>query len=341
MNIAALNAEYGAYYEGDKNQANRQRLRNLLFVAENFGKMFTLQPSKQTIWKGGIATIGQVVQAYQKAYTPLSNLTIVPKTINLEQIKIDLEENPSELEESWAGFLTRLSIEKELPINSLRLEWPFVRWWLETMVIPKYKEQMELSEYFWGEKSAITPGTPTSEGASITGINKKIDDDAAGDELMNHITLGAYPTDNADFVRFMEEFVDQILVDSPKLRSFELDIMLNSASELRYKRGYRELYGRDLDQATLVQNNRKIIDTRVSIIGCTAMDNDPANPGDSSDKLILTYAANRVRPITFAGNGESFVVDKAGTNPRAVWAFSDWHEAVDFGIYQHVTVGKP
>lgn len=342
MNISALNAEYGAYYEGDKNQANRQRLLSLLFVAEHFGKMFNLQPSKQTIWKGAIATIGQVVQRYQKAYTPLSNSKLEPKTIMLEQMKIDLDENPSELEESWVGFLTRLSLENNTTMNQNRVEWPFVRWWLETLVIPKYKEQMEMSEYFWGVPGVIVPGTPTATGESITGINKKIDDDAAlATPLMNHISLGAYPNDPADFVLFMEAFVDQIYVDSPTLRQFDMEIMLNSALETRYKRGYRKLYGQDNDQISIAANNRKIIDTRTSIVGCTSMDNDPLNPGTSSDKLILTYAANRVRPITFPKNGESFVVDKSGANPRSVWAWTDWHEAVDFGIYKHVTVGKP
>lgn len=341
MDISALVSEYGAYYEGKNSQANKQRILSLLFVPETFGKLFTLQPTDATIWKGAIASIGQVVQRYQKAYTPLSNAALDPKTILLEQVKVDLDENPSELEDSWAGFLTRLAMEGGTSMNMLRTEWPFIRWYLETLVIPRIKEQMEMSEYFWGVRGSVTPGTATDEGASITGINKKIDDDAGGPAVMNHVTLGAFPSDNADFVKFIEEFVDQVLFDSPKLRSLEMDIMLNSSLEMKYKRGYRELYGQDLDQASLAANNRKVIDTRIGIIGCTAMDNDPANPGDSSDKLIMTYAANRVRPITFASNNAVFAMDKAGTNPRGIWAYTDWHEAVDFAIYQHVTIGKP
>lgn len=340
MIITDLISEYGAYYEGKNSQANKQRILSLLFVPETFGKLFTLQPTDATIWKGAIASIGQVVQQFQKAYTPISNAELKPKTILLEQVKVDLDENPSELEDSWAGFLTRLAMEKSSGLNTLRTEWPFIRWYLETLVIPRVKEQLEMSEYFWGVRGAVTPGTATAEGESLTGINKKIDDDAAGAALMNHLSLGAYPTDAADFVKFIEEFVDQVMVDSPKLRSLEMDIMMNSALEMLYKRGYRELYGRDLDQASLSVNNKKVIDTRVNLIGCTAMDNDPANPGESSDKLIMTYAANRVRPITFAQNASLFSVDKAGSNPRGIWAYTDWHEAVDFGLYQHVFVGN-
>ena len=342
MDISALVAEYGAYYRGTNSQANKQRILSLLFVPETFGKMFTLMPTNATRWEAAIASIGQVVQRYQKAYTPLSNSKLVPKIIDLEQVKVDLSENPSELEESWVGFLTRLSLESGTSMNQNRVEWPFIRWYLETLVIPKVKEQLEMSEYFWGVRGAVVPGTPTDEGESLTGINKKIDGDAAlVTPNMNHLTLGAYPTDAKLFVKFIEAMVDQILTDSPKLRQFDMEIMLNSALEMLYKRGYRELYGRDLDQATLVANNKKVIDTRTSIIGCTAMDNDPANPGDSSDKLIMTYAANRVRPITFNKNAETFSVDKAGDNPRGAWMFTDWHEAVDFGIYQHVHIGKP
>ena len=60
-------------------------------------------------------------------------------------------------------------------MNLLRTEWPFIRWFLETLVIPKIKEQLELSEYFWGELGTVTPATATVEGKTLTGINKKID----------------------------------------------------------------------------------------------------------------------------------------------------------------------
>lgn len=342
MNITDIVTEYGAYYNSANGQANKQRIMSLLFVPESFGKLFTLQPTKSTRWEGAIASIGQVVQRYQEAYTPLSNAEIVPKIINLEQVKVDLAENPSKLEESWLGFLTRLSLESGTSMNNNRTEWPFIRWYLETLVIPKVKEQLEMSEYFWGVRGTVTPGTATAEGASLTGINKKINDDAAAaTPLMDHKTLGAIPTDPKDFVEYIEDFVDNVLTDSPKLRSFELEIMMRSELEMRYKRGYRELYGRDLDQASLVNNNKKVIDTRTSIIGCTAMDSNPANPVTSSDKLIMTYAANRVRPITFAQNSEIFQVNQAGNNPRAAWMWTDWHEAVGFALYQHVIVGKP
>lgn len=342
MNITDIISEYGAYYEsGDATRI--QRLKTQLFVPEHFGKLFAIQPTKETYFKSAVASIGQVAQEFQKAYTPLSNATVIPQMIELEKIKIDLEEEPHALEASWLGFLTRLGMENGQTMNQNILEWPFIRWYLEMLVIPKHNEQMEMSEYFWGKRGAVTPNVATVEGKTINGINAKIEaDKLKSTPLMNYITGTAYPTDPKLFVQFLEGVVDQFLTDYPALARFKFEILLSSSLHKRYKRGFRELYGKDTDQLTLSANISTIIDNQlISLIGCTAMDNDPANPNTSSDKMILTYAENRIRPIIFPQNSQSFMVVPSGANPRTAWMYTDWWEAIDFARHEHVTIIEP
>ena len=324
MNIADIIAEYGSYYLGDGNQENRSRLFNKLYQPSETAKLFTEVLTDATKWRGARSFMGQVLQAWQKTFTPTDPLTMKPKTIDLQKVKIDVQECPDELEESWLAFLARLDRAGQLD----RTQWPFIRWYIEEHLIPRAHEQHEQSEFFWGVYAAPPAGPPPApgaEGQTINGVNKKIEDyKTAGD--ITPIVTGAPDADDEIFLTQLEDFVKEARAQLPQYANRPMQLIIEYSNYLCALRGFRKKYGMHNDFTGT--NMDLIIDTNVTIHGSAAMSNDPANPGTKSNKFILSHKENRLHLLKLKRNMETIRVESHA--PRVVDFYSDWFEAVDF-----------
>lgn len=322
MNIADILTEYGEFYLGANNQENRSRLFNKLYQPSETAALFTEVLTDATKWRAARSYMTQVLQAWKKTFSPTDPLTMEPKTIDLQKIKIDVQETPDDLEESWLGFLARLDRAGNLD----RTQWPFVRWYIEEHLIPRAHEQHELSEIFWGIYTAPPVGaTPGAEGETMDGLNKKIEDYKTA-TIIDPITTGAPNTDDVLFLGELEDFVKTARGLLPQYANRPMELMIEYSNYLKALRGYRNKYGTHTDFNGA--NNSLIIDSNVTIVGSTAMSSDPANPGTKSNKYILSHRENRLRLLKLKRNMETIQVESH--SPRVVDFYTDWYEAVDF-----------
>jgi hypothetical protein len=327
MNIQDLITQYGAYYLGEAGALNRQRLMARLYQRTVTSAYFGMLPSSGTVYRIGLALLQSVVQSFQKAWTPKGNLAIDPKSVNLHQFKIDIEEIPAELEATWAGFLTQWAMDNNGNMRLAVETWPFVRWYIEEHLLNSRDNDIELNEIFWGEFVAPTPGTPGADGATMDGIRKKLL--SRRDIMTPEVTViptGALETDPSDFVAQMEKFISDIRQANPKLANMRLDIFTTTGREELFRTGFRKMYARDNDIKDPAKFG-EVIDKNAAIHGLPSMNSNPRNPGQSSDLIWCTFGMNRIMPQRF--NPDQILVTK-GNNPRAVQMLTDWWMAVDF-----------
>lgn len=329
MNVQDIIDEFGAFYLGTNNQENASRLFSELYSPYLTADLFREMPTDATSWRASEVLMGNIVQPFQISFTPKDPLSFIPKVIDLYRMKVDLQEEPDKLVNSWLGFLTT---QERVQGGLDRSKWPFVRWWIENHIIPKLKENMEENEIYFGRFAAPTPGTAGPDGTSMDGIGKKLDD-YIDDGLIVPITTGALETDSKLFVKQVEDFVKQVYGLYKKYAGKPMDLCMNTFNAQRYKNGYRELYGIHTDFDA--KGNQIVIDTKVSIVGLGSMDSNPHNDGAASDRLWLSMRDNRVRPTKQAGNINLFEVEKVD---RKVKLYTDWHEVVDFILPQAVFV---
>ncbi len=333
LNINDILTAYGSYYLGNKE--NRQRLYSLLYRKSDAVNLFQAVPmaSGATTYRTAKSFMDRIVQRFQKAYTPIGTVTFKPHEIPLSRLKVDMEEAPDDLYESWLGFLTRLANTSNTSIDNLmRTTWPFVRWLIEEHVIPKIQEDMEMNEYYWGDSAApIVSGTPTSIGTSIDGLALTLAN-MQTNSIGHLLPMGVVSATAASFVEQIEDFVDAAVLTAPQYARMQMEICMNNANYMKYRRGFRDLYGKDTDQLNLTSNSMGVIDRPgFTVVPCSFMDNDPANPGTSAERVFMTFAQNRIRPILFGTNKNIFDVVKA-PNPRCVQIYTDWDEAIGFNL---------
>lgn len=303
INIADIITEYGAYYKAQGQ--NEKSLRAKLFRKNDTAMYFRTIPTNDTVLDFGNFSVNTVVQAFQKAWTPIATLTGKPRRIPLHKLKIDVEEAPDDVELSWIGFLADGGLD--------RATWPFIRWYIEKYLIPQKEEDIELNECFAGEYVVPTPGTANSAGENMDGIRKKVNDAVtAGDA--NEIVMGAVPADPEDYCTYIEDFVKQIPAHVRK----KLDLIMLSNDNLdKYKEGKTAKYNMNYEMEKSLVTIKNY--NNISVVGLDSW--------GSSEKIITTLPDNRIRGLKKPENGKTFRVESA---QRLVSLFTDWFEVYDF-----------
>lgn len=304
MDISAILTEFGNYYLGPSAEANRSRVIKLLNRPSLTAAEFEAFPTDATVWRASKATIGRVLQPFQKGWTPIDGLTFTPLSIESFKLKIDAEEYPDDLEASWLGFL----IDNDLD----RREWPFIRWYVEEMLIPQSQEDLEMNEVYAGEYAAPTAGTPGAAGTAMNGI-RKIINDAITAGSCTPIATGALSTDPATFLDQMESFGDAI-----DKRYWRMPMKVNmSESQARiYRRGYRAKYGKDTD---FEGESSMVKDTNLIVNGLPSM--------DGAGKIWCTPRGNAKRIMKRTQNANAMRLE---TQKRQVQLFTDYTMGVGY-----------
>jgi hypothetical protein len=298
ITITDIIAEYGNYYKKGSQAVKDIRVKLMQpSVTEDF---FGTRTTTDTRIQLANASITRVLQAYQSAFTPISTTKFTPQIINLDHFKIDAKILPHDLMESWLGFLADNA---QTPKDT-----PLVKYWLENLVIPQSKEDLEQLEIFWGVKAAPVPNTPAAPGTSMNGIKEKLKQ--AG---VNVVTMGTVPTDAVEFVSYVEDFFANI----PELgRKFMKKIAMNTNLELRFKQGMRLKYNMHYAQAT---DTATLIDFPVKVVGL------PSH--DGHNVIWTTPEDNKIVGNKNPGNQTTFDIQPAD---REVKVLTDFHKGVGF-----------
>ncbi|WP_338765930.1 hypothetical protein WAF17_02685 [Bernardetia sp. ABR2-2B] len=304
ITITQVVAMFGAYYV--QNTANMKNLIQQIYQAEKTASFFRIMPTMSTVYRRATSELGEVLQKYQADFTPKGTIEFKPEQYELPWLKVDLEFVPDELVQSWLGFLAGSGYEKE--------KYPFIKWFMEDHLIPKMKEDFETAIYM-GVDGAVTPGTATSAIAIMDGIRKQINDYVAdANSGINVIVTGALDNDDKIFVRQVEDFCDQVA----EKFGMPMELFMRPSRFKSYRRGRRSLYNENYAQVPDSQL-LDVEDTNIKVVNSPSM--------ATSDKIYMTPAKNRARPIRLPKNKQLIDIDR---EIRKVRMFSDWHEGACF-----------
>ena len=305
MVISEIISEFGAYYL--KNGQNATRLYQLLRANSTTSELFTPVLTDETIWRAAQVIQKRVLQAFQKAYTPIDSAEFKPLEIRMFKMKIDESQYPDDLEASWLGFLAGNKTD--------RTTWPFIKWYVEEMLIPQTLEDLELNEIFWGVRVEPTPGTPGDAGNGMDGINKIIMDLQTANKI-DPILTGALETDIEAFVDQIEEFADGI---NAKYAMANMSLNMSETLAKRYRRGYDKKYGKNTNSNG--KNDVEVSKTNLIVNGLPSM--------IGSDGIWCSPKANCIKLMKRTENINNFEVEKVD---RQVKMYTDFSMGVGFII---------
>lgn len=307
INIADIITEYGQFY--NNGGQNMQNLITQIMYGSETDQLFTLMPTENTQLRDAFVDINNVLQGYQDTFTHAGDPTFSPRTIDLNQLKIDIQQNPSKLEDSWLGFLAGPGVD--------RSQWPFIRYFLEKLVIPKAIEDWDLTAVYKGVKGSVTPGTPQLVANAVDGIRKQINDAITASDITPQ-ALGAFPTDPVDVVDYLEAFAKGI---EKKFIPYLQPIAISYSHWLLFRQGMRMKYNMNYDQADLT----KIIDVGTPVVGLMSMEGD--------DKVWTTVKGNAIRAMKRGSDENIFLIERVDRNVKA---YTDYWKACAFPIPQWV-----
>lgn len=304
MNIADILSEFGAYY---LNQGqNMTRLFQQIYYGGETDKILTPFFTDETVYRAAESRFQRVLQAFQKAWTPIGETQFVPVEISMYKFKVDSQEYPDDLEGSWLGFLAGDGIDRK--------QWPFVRWFIEKHLLPKMIEDYELNEIYSGVYAAPAAGVAAAAGTGMNGIKKVINGHVSSGRI-TAMALGALPTDPSSAVDYVEQFADGI---NKKYWNLNMKIACSQEFERTYRRGYRIKYGRDFDFTGTAATVRE---TNLSLVGLPSM--------VGANKIWCTTQQNVLHLQKKTQNKQAVYIESID---RLIKCFTDWWSGVGFII---------
>lgn len=313
INITELKSEFGTYI------ATKQKeiLKRLTQKTESMKYMKTIA-SQDLEYRAAKAVIDDLVQGFQKGFTPKGTATFTPLSIVQRRHKIDLSFYPDDIYESWAGFLA--------DETKKRKEWPVTRFIIDELVIPKVDENRELLLIGKGEYDAPVVGEAQATGKSMDGFITILENQFADPETKVNFfdggETGALTKEN--IVEFIEEFVDWI---SELYQGIPMNVYLSPSMFRAYKRKFRDTYGSDND---FNGSTEVILDSNKKLVALPSM--------AGKEVIFCTPKENFVRLIN-SNEGASNIEVQADV--REILVFADWHESVGFGMAEAVFAYVP
>jgi hypothetical protein len=313
MDVSQLIADFGNYYLQEGQNASR------LFSVLNFTQardprqreqltadLLTPVMTDETIWRASETRMTRLLQAFQKAWTPVGEASFIPIEIRMFKMKADFQDYPDDIEESWLGFLASNQLDRKT--------WPIVRYLVEQLMIPQLVEDYELNEIYKGVAAAPTPGTPGAAGASMNGLGKVIADQITAGRIAA-ITTGPIETDPVLFVDQVNDFAKSI-----DLRYRSVPMTLNMDKELawRYEEGFDLKYNQNYRQ---MEGNYRVRYTNMEVRGVHSM--------AGSSRIWATPKANVVKLMKKTQNMKQFKIENTD---RLVKLYTDFFSGVGFVI---------
>lgn len=296
-------SDFGSFYLDRGQNENSLRMRPY----EKFGTLeaLTIMPTNDTVLEMSDVQVGEVLQAYQDAFTPKGAVVFKPIQIFLRPIKIDQQFNPTKLVNTWLGFLTNNNVD--------RTTWPFIRWMIEKYLIEQEKEDLEMKAIYNGSYLAPTAGTAGNAINVMDGIKKQINAGVTATSI-TPIATGAPSTTPATWCGQVEAFVKSI---PEKYWYVNMELNMSRALAQRYREGkrvkYNMSYAQETDLETVVDYTNIRIKGRASMTG--------------SNKIWMTPKENYVAGVKGYSNMEMFEIEKIDRNVKI---YTDWWMGVGF-----------
>ncbi len=307
--VTDLVSQFGAHYVNEgQNEARLLTALRQKSKTTSFAKPII---HDGTIYRFSNVVLGEIVQQFQKKFTPKGEVEFKPNEIRLRNLKIDLELHPDDVTETWAGFL----MDKD---TNERQNWPLVKYILEKEVVPQLHNDMELKGYFKGSYVAPTTGTAGTTAAAIDGVKKLLDAGIA-DSSMQSVALSA-AVSKANAFDMVEEFVENFdaLLEGTKMR-FYCDPKI-----LRwYHQDKRNTHGTDVNY----NPDKPVVDfSNCELIGLPSMAGDKYFWSTPVDNFLYIRRKNGMnKPVI-----QPF--------DRSVKVMTDWWEGLGFGHNELVYV---
>lgn len=308
---------FGAYYleEGQ----NMERLKSAIrqpAVTPSYAKPIV---TGSDIYRSANVKLGEIVQGFQKGFTPKGDVTFEPNEIRLRNIKIDLSLYPDDVKASWLGFLSSTTDQE-------RANWPIVRYLLEKEVVPQIPDDLEMNAYWGGSYVAPTPGTATTAAQTMDGLKKLIDAGLLA-STMNAITLSAAPSATTMF-DCVEEFADGIYAANERLQSTKIRIYMEPAFVRNYFRDKRNTHGTDTNYNV---NGINIIDfsPNIEIVALPSMAGSGYIWATPVDNLLYIRKENGMS------------TPKVEESKRETFLMLDWWEGLGYAYNELVFAYKP
>ncbi|WP_340074521.1 hypothetical protein [Leptobacterium sp. I13] len=304
-----LVTQFGDFYIPEGQNENR-----LLSAVRQ--KTVTTQYAKTIIHDGEVyrfsnVQLTEIVQQFQKQFTPKGDATFKPNEIRLRNIKTDLSLYPDDVKGSWLGFLQSMDDQE-------RKNWPIVRYLLEKEVIPQLHHDMELKAYFKGSYVAPTVGTAGSTGQTIDGVKKLLD---AGvlDSSMQSVALSASVT-QANAFDLVEEFVDSF---DPLLEGTKMRVYMDPKILRWYHRDKRNTHGADVNYDPA----KPVVDfSTCELVGLPSMAGEKYFWATPADNFLYLRRENGMKK------------PRVEESKREVYLMMDWWEGLGFGYNELVYV---
>ena len=233
ITLTELKTDFGTYIA----TKHKDILKSLVqpTVSQNFMRTIA---SKDLEWRAAQAVIDDLVQGFQKGWTPKGGPTFTPISLVQRRHKADLVFYPDDVFESWLGFLTDEKKDRK--------DWPITRYIIEQLMLPKINDNRELKLIGKGIYEAVVADTAQATGKSMDGFLTVLKyRELAGDSNINFFDGGAVgdPT-AANIVDFVEAFVDWIAF---LYQGIQMNLHCSPSWLRAYKRKYRETYGTQTD----------------------------------------------------------------------------------------------
>ncbi|OUJ68657.1 hypothetical protein [Hymenobacter crusticola] len=314
MTIAAIIAEFGAYYLN--NGQNAARLVQLLFRPAVTEQLFSPRVTDDTLYQASQTRLGRILQPFHKNWTPLGALEALPIVIKNFRMKADLEETPDDLEATWLGFLAGDSLDRKA--------WPFVRWFIEVHALPQIQEDYELNEIYLGVRAEPNGTVPGAAGTAMDGIKVQVNGFITSGKTVPMV-LGAIPSDPKAFCDYVEAMAHTTL---KRYRNVPMYMNMNEDLALRYAIGRDAKYNLTtayVQGAPTPDGNNPLATAvpiqhaRQRVIGLPSM-------GDST-KIWMSPADNMIRLEKKTQNAGQFQIENVD---RKVKLYTDFRKGVGF-----------
>ena len=306
MDISEIVIAFGAYYE--KSAANKSRILGMLTQGLVTPKYCTPVKTDDTIFKLSQLTMGDIVQSFQKGWTPKNAAGFTPNELRLYHMKVDEEIFPDDIEATWLGFLASEGIN--------RAEWPLIRFLIEHPdqgYIAAINRDMEMKEYGHGTATDPTPGQAGITGNSMKGLILQLQT-GVNAETINSINLGALDKDT--IFDQVEAFVDGI---SEVYQNVAMNVHMSPKWAKLYHRDKRAQGFYQIASDADVKNSIDFSPQQVVPLPCLS----------GSDVIFATPKANLIHLTKKSANKTNIKVEEYRRN---VSLLCDWWEGLAFGM---------
>lgn len=320
INVTDLKTAFG---KAVGTPASRKDIDKAFLVPSITEMEFNMVPTDKTQVRRVKAAVDQVLQRFQAVISPAGTVTFEPRSIDLQDLKYELELDPDVIEDSFIGFLAN-------PDNNDRKSWSVVQYIINELMIAKGRENFELHEAYKGVTGSITPGTATILGAGFNGLGKLIADNIADFSVV--AGPAAWSTDPVDFVTEIEAWIESACASSETNRV----IIENAVDKLhmstslakRFKEGMRKKYNVNYSQI----NDPMVVFTAENI----AVKGLPSMSG--KDRIFMTFKENRAAYIKRPNSEGEIGISEA--NPYKPLAYAKFWKGLGFWHPEYVFVNQ-